>query len=83
MDGCTFDVQGYAIRFGASGNVNTTEHIYNVSNSNLKSACAESDDAIIVFRPSATFATLNLAGTTLVGTPDILGAVDGKTTINR
>ena len=83
MDGCTFDVQGYAIRFGASGNVNTTEHIYNVSNSNLKSDCKESDDAIIVFRPSATFATLNLAGTTLAGTPDILGAVDGKTTINR
>jgi hypothetical protein len=82
MDACTFDVQGYAIRFGASGNVNTTEYIYNVSNSNLKSACAESDDAVIVIRDNAKHATLNLAGTTLVGTRDILGAT-AQTTINR
>jgi hypothetical protein len=82
MDGCTFDVQGYAIRFGDSGNVNTTEHIYNVSNSNLKSDCKKSDDAVIVFRTSATYATLNLTNTTLEGTPEILGATS-QTTINR
>jgi hypothetical protein len=48
----------------------------------LKSACAESDDAVIVIRQNATFATLNLTNTTLEGTRDILGATT-QTTINR
>jgi hypothetical protein len=82
MDACTFDVQGYAVRVGVNDPVNTKAKTFTISNSKLKSACAESDDAVIVFRTSATYATLNLTNTTLEGTPEILGATS-QTTINR
>lgn len=83
MDACTFDVQGYAVRVGVNGSVNTEAKTFTISNSNLKSACAENDDAVIVIRDNAKHATLDLTGTTLAGTRDILGAVDGTTTIIR
>jgi hypothetical protein len=83
MDACTFDVQGYAVRVGVNGSDNTKAKTFTISNSNLKSACAESDDAVIVIRDNAKHATLDLTGTTLAGTRDILGAVDGTTTIIR
>ena len=83
MDGCTFDVKGYAVRVGVKGSDNTEAKTFTISNSDLKSACTENDDAVIVIRDNATYATLNLTNTTLTGTPEFLGAVDGKTTINR
>ena len=56
--------------------------LVNIFNSNLTSTCDADDDAVIVFRTSATYATLNLTGTTLVGTREILGATT-QTTIKR
>ena len=76
MSGCTFDVQGYAIRVGVSGNATAEQKIFNVTNCVLKSACAESDDAVIIFRGNATNAKMDLTGTTLTGTPDVLGNTD-------
>ena len=83
MDGCTFDVKGYAVRVGVKCSDNTEAKTFTISNSNLKSACAEDDDAVIVIRQNATYATLDLTGTTLAGTRDILGAEEGTTTIIR
>ena len=83
MDGCTFDVKGYAVRVGEGSVVNETEKFYNIFNSKLTSTCDADDDAVIVFRASARYATLNLAGTTLAGTPKFLGAEEGTTTIIR
>ena len=71
MDGCTFNVQGYAVRFGESAN--TTDETFNITNSTLKSACAESGDAVIEFRKGAVNATLNLTKTTLEGTVTFKG----------
>ena len=82
MDGCTFDVKGYAVRVGVKGSDNTEAKTFTISNSNLKSACAEDDDAVIVIRQNATYATLNLTNTTLTGTREILGATT-QTTIKR
>ncbi len=73
MSSCTFDVKGYAIRVGVAGDANVEQKIFTVSNSTLKSACAESDDAVIVFRGSATNAKLTLTNTTLEGSVQISG----------
>ncbi|MBR2970710.1 MAG: hypothetical protein IKC48_02815, partial [Clostridia bacterium] len=73
MSGCTFEVRGYAIRFGASGGANTTEKIFNIKDSTLKSACEEDDDAVIIFRGTSVFATLNLVDTTLDGSVKFKG----------
>ena len=71
MSGCTFDVQGYAVRFGVGGSTNNG--VFSITDSTLKSACAESDDAVIVFRGNMAGANLDLTNTTLVGNPDIIG----------
>ncbi len=76
MSGCTFDVQGYAIRFGVNGTVNSEQKTFMITDSALKSACAESDDAVIVFRDSSTNAKLTLKNTTLSGSVDYLGKTD-------
>ena len=73
MTGCEFDVTGYAIRVGVNGGVNADKKTFSVADSTLKAACAESDDAVIIFRDSATFATMTLSNTTLTGTVEISG----------
>ncbi|MBO7204704.1 MAG: hypothetical protein J6V29_07095 [Bacteroidales bacterium] len=73
MSNCIFDVTGYAVRVGANGTVNAEQKEFAITNSTLKSACAESDDAVIVIRTSATKAKLTLTNTTLEGTRTIIG----------
>ena len=77
MDNCEFKVKGYAVRVGVNGTVNTEAKNFTITNSDLESACEASDDAVIVFRDSATNATLTLTGTLLTNTgnaqPEILG----------
>ena len=73
MSGCTFDVLGYAVRFGESAN-SADDEIFSITKSTLKSACAESDDAVIVFRAGATNSKLILEETVLEGTPKFKGA---------
>lgn len=69
IDKCTMNVQKYAVRFGESGN--SVVEKYAVTNCNLTSTCEE--DAVIVLRAGATNAQLTLTGTTLTGTPDMIG----------
>lgn len=71
MDDCTFNVKGYAVRFGESAN--TTDETFAISNSTLKSACAEEGDAVIEFRKGATNATLTLTNTTITGAVSFKG----------
>ena len=73
MSNCIFDVTGYAVRVGVNGTVNSVQETFAITNSTLKSACAESDDAVIVIRTSATNAELTLTGTTLIGKRQIIG----------
>ena len=80
MSGCTFDVQGYAVRFGVNGSVNETEKRFVIANSTLNSAHDDGDTAII-FRDSSKYATLNLVNTE-VDDSDISGNNE-KTTILR
>ena len=72
MSGCEFDVYGYAIRVGESGNANTVEKTFNVANSTLKAGCNDGD-AVIIFRGSSVYSTLNLTNTTLIGSPEFKG----------
>lgn len=80
MSGCTFDVIGYAVRFGVSGSVNAEEKTFAIENSTLKSAC-DDGDAVIIFRDSAAYATLALTSTTLEGTTQFKGNTDTTTII--
>ena len=73
MSNCIFDVKGYAVRAGVNGTVNAEQKTFAITNSTLKSACAESDDAVIVIRTSATKAKLTLTSTTLIGDRQIIG----------
>lgn len=73
MSNCIFDVTGYAVRVGVNDKVNSEEKTFAITNSTLKSACAESDDAVIVIRTSATNAKLTLTSTTLIGDRQIIG----------
>jgi hypothetical protein len=65
MNNCVFNVDGYAVRTDVNGN-------YTFNNCNLKSACTEADDAVIVLRGSATEDALILNDTILAGERDIL-----------
>ena len=76
MNNCIFDVTGYAVRVGVNSGVNGEQKAFAITNSTLKSACAESDDAVLVFRSSATNAKVTLTNTTLEGTRTILGNTD-------
>jgi len=73
MNNCTFDVKGYAVRVGVNGSVNTEIKNFSIANSTLKSACEESDDAVIIFRDNATKSKLTLTNTVLSGTREFLG----------
>jgi hypothetical protein len=82
MTGCTFDVTGYAVRFGVNSGGNPGEaKKFVISDCTLKSA-NDGGDAVIIIRASAADAVLTLQNTTLIGTPDISG-VTASTTINR
>lgn len=74
MDDCTFDVRGYAVRFGVNGTVGGSEKSFEIVNSTLESACEEDEDAVIIFRDSAKEATLVLTNTTLIGVREFIGA---------
>ena len=73
MDKCTFDVRGYAVRLGQGTNVAGEGKAFEIKNSALKSACEESDDAVIVFRGDAKKATLTLVNTSITGEPQFKG----------
>ena len=73
MSNCIFDVKGYAVRVGVNGTVNSAQKTFAITNSTLKSACAENDDAVIVIRTSATKAKLTLTSTALIGDRQIIG----------
>lgn len=72
MSGCTFDVNGYAVCVGTTGDGNTDPKTYKITDCVLKSACAAEDDYVIIFRESAKNATLTLVDTTVDGTRKIL-----------
>ena len=76
IDGCTADVQGYAVRFGASSGTTGIAETYLIKNSTLKSACAESGDAVIILRGTAESATLTIENTTLEGTAQIVNSAN-------
>ncbi len=71
VDDCNVDVKGYAVRFGEGSVADTNAETYLIKDCTLKSACAESDDAVIVLRGTAANATLTITNTTLVGTNEI------------
>jgi hypothetical protein len=79
--GCEFDVQGYAVRVGVNGSNSTETKVFNFTDCTLESA-NDDGDAVVIIRQDAEQATLNFVNTTLTGTPQISGNVDGKTTIN-
>ena len=80
MSGCTFDVTGYAVRFGSNGSANADAKTFQIANSTLKAACADGD-AVIIFRATSTNATLNLVNTTVEGDVKVKGNTDA-TVIN-
>lgn len=81
MYDCTFDVKGYALRVGTTGSPNAETKKFNVRNCEMKSACEEVDDAVIIFRATATNANVDLTDTTLEGDVKVLGNTE-QTIIN-
>ena len=76
----TFDVKGYAVRFGeSSGGVGAAE-TYAISDCTLKSA-NDDGDATIILRGTADYATLTITNTTIIGTPDIKNTATGATVV--
>ena len=80
---CNFDVRGYAVRFGVNGSTATEAKTFVLTNNTLKSACEESDDAVIVFRENATNATLTLEGNTIIGTRQFIGTTANTVIIEK
>lgn len=70
MSGCEFDTVGYCVRVGVNGSTNSGN--FTIADSTLKSA-NDDGDAVVILRGTMTGATVNLQGTTLVGTPDVSG----------
>lgn len=70
MSGCEFDTTGYCVRVGVNGSTNSGN--FTIANSTLKSA-NDDGDAVIILRGTMSGATVDLQGTTLVGTPDVSG----------
>lgn len=70
MSGCEFDTVGYCVRVGVNGSTNSGN--FTIADSTLKSA-NDDGDAVIILRGTMSGATVNLQGTTLVGTPDVSG----------
>ena len=63
MEGCTFDIQGYAVRVGVNNTTNSGS--FKVLNSTLKSSFDDPTDALIMFRGNVDAATMDLTGTVL------------------
>jgi hypothetical protein len=82
MSGCTFDVEGYAVRFGVNGDVNTEQKNFTIASSTLKSDCYDGD-AVIIFRDSSKFATLTLTDTSLAGDTEVSGNTSDTTIIKN
>jgi hypothetical protein len=76
--GCTFDVKGYALRFGASSGEAGIAENYAVKNCTLKSACEADDDYVIVLRGTAELATLSITSTTITGAREIANPVNAN-----
>lgn len=70
MSGCTFDVTGYAVRFGVSDS--TLNGNFVIENSTLASACNDGD-AVIMFRGTVSGSTLTLRNTTITGSTEMKG----------
>lgn len=81
VKGCNVDVKGYAVRFGeSSGGVGAVE-TYTITGCTLKSACEASDDAVIILRGTADYATLTIESTTIEGTTKITNTATDATVI--
>ena len=85
MSGCTFEVEGYAVRFGANGTINDTKYTFNISNSTLKTSNAEGSDTVIIFRNTAKYCVLNLVDCVLENANGEIysGNIAGTTVINE
>lgn len=82
ITGCTFDVKGYAVRFGvATGGNYGVAKTYSIANSTLKSSLDDPNDAVIMFRASARDAKLTLTNTTVTGTTQVSGNTSETTII--
>lgn len=77
---CTFDVKGYAVRFGASSGGTGAAEKYLIENCKLKSA-GEDGDAVIILRGTADYATLTLVNNTIEGKP--INNTAGAIVINK
>ena len=80
ISGCTADVKGYAVRFGASSGTTGVAENYKIENCNLKSAC-EDGDAVIILRGTAEKATLTITNTTIEGTIEINNTATDATVV--
>ena len=78
--GSTFDVKGYAVRFGAGSGDSALVETYLIKNCSLKSA-NDDGDATIILRGTADYSTLTIENTTIVGTPDITNTATDATVV--
>ena len=78
--GSTFDVKGYAVRFGAGSGDSALVETYLIKDCSLKSA-NDDGDATIILRGTADYSTLTIENTTIVGTPDITNTATGATVV--
>ena len=76
VNNCTAAVRGYAVRFGESSGGSGAAETYAISNSTLKSACADGD-AVIILRGTADNSTLTITNTTLEGTTQLTNNAAG------
>ena len=70
-----------AARFGSDNG--SYERNFTISNSILKSDCAETGDAVIEIRAGAVNATLTLTNTTIDGTVELKGNTDATTIVRN
>ena len=80
VDGCTVDVNGYAVRFGESSGGTGAAETYLIKDCSLKSA-NDDGDATIILRGTADNSTLTIQNTTISGTPDIANTATNATVV--
>ena len=80
ISGCTANVKGYAVRFGAGSGDTGAAETYLIKNCTLKSAC-DDGDAVIILRGTADYATLTIENTTLEGTIEITNTATDATVV--
>ncbi len=72
MNGCTFNVDGYAVRVGEAGGVaNTTEKFFNITGCEFNSDNAEGK-AVIIVRDSSAFSTVTVTDTIMTAANDLI-----------